>query len=210
MPRVEAFDRYAEQYDAWFERHSCLYASELQALRTLLPESTRGIEIGVGSGRFALPLGIRWGADPSVRMLEMAEARGLEVVSARAEALPFKSSCFDLVLFVTTLCFLDDVETALEEAYRVLGGTGTILIGMFDCGSPQGRSFIRGKRGKLFFQEARFYSVESTALLMGKLGFQHFEFRQTLRRPAIKIKQVEPLEKGYGEGLFVAIKAKKP
>ena len=51
-----------------------------------MPKVTCGIEIGVGTGRFAVPLGIRWGMDPSIRMVKMAKARGLQVVAARAEA----------------------------------------------------------------------------------------------------------------------------
>ena len=67
-----------------------------------MPKVTRGMEVGVGAGRFAVPLGIRWGIDPSIRMAEMAKARGLQVVAARAEGLPFTVRRFDLVLFVTT------------------------------------------------------------------------------------------------------------
>ena len=55
MPGAEVFNQYAERYDSWFERDPGLYAAELQALRALLPESKRGIEVGVGSGRFARP-----------------------------------------------------------------------------------------------------------------------------------------------------------
>jgi len=209
VPGLDPFDRHAEQYDAWFERHPHLYASELRALRALMPRSTLGIEIGVGTGRFALPLGIHWGADASVRMLEMAKARGLKSVSARAEVLPFKASRFDLVLFVTTLCFLEDVETALGEANRVLRCPGTILIGMFDRDSPLWSSFIREIRESIFFREARFYSVELVTSLMRRLGFNQFEYCQTLGRPLIEIRKVEPVEKGYGEGLFAVIKASK-
>ena len=46
--------------------------------------------MGIKTGRFAVPLGIRWGMDPSIRMVKMAKARGLQVVASRAEALPFK------------------------------------------------------------------------------------------------------------------------
>jgi hypothetical protein len=55
MPGVEVFDRYAERYDAWFERHPHHYEAELRALRALMPKLTFGIEIGVGTGRFAVP-----------------------------------------------------------------------------------------------------------------------------------------------------------
>ena len=174
-----------------------------------MPQVTRGIEMGVGTGRFAVPLGIRWGMDPSIRMVKMAKARGLQVVASRAEALPFKDCRFDLILFVTTICFLNDVETALGEAYRALRGSGTILIGMFDRHSPVWSLFFREIKGSIFFQTARFYSVESVVSLMRKTGFKEFEFRQTISCPTKETERAVPVEEGYGGGLFVVIKANK-
>lgn len=209
MPGVEAFDQYADRYDSWFERHPGLYAAELQALRALLPGSTCGLEIGVGSGRFAQSLRIRYGVDPALRMLELAKIRGIQAVCARAEALPFPAVRFDLVLVVTTLCFLDDAEVGLKEACRVLIPGGTILIGTFDHDSPPGVLFVRENKESPFFQEARFYSVETVALRLRKAGFHEFEYRQTLRQGTVLINRKEPVKEGYGQGLFVVIKARK-
>ena len=174
-----------------------------------MPKVTRGIEVGVGTGRFAAPLGIRWGIDPSIPMTEMAKVRGLQVVASRAEALPFKDCRFDLVLFVTTICFLNDVETALREATRALRGEGIIVIGMFDPQSPVWSLFFREIKGSIFFQTARFYSVQSVVSLMRKIGFKEFEFRQTIFDPTNETEQAISVEEGYGRGLFVAIKANK-
>jgi SAM-dependent methyltransferase len=209
MPGLDPFDRYAERYDQWFERHPHYYEAELRALRALMPNVSCGIEMGVGTGRFAVPLGIRWGMDPSIRMVKMAKARGLQVVASRAEGLPFKDCRFDLILFVTTICFLNEVETAFREAYRTLRGGGIILIGMFDRHSPLGSTFIRENQESIFFRKARFYSVESVIALMRKTGFEQFEFRQTISPPTKETEQAVPVEEGYGRGLFVVIKANK-
>jgi SAM-dependent methyltransferase len=209
MPGVEVFNRHTERYDQWFERHPEQYEAELRALSALLPRVNRGLEIGVGTGRFSVPLGIRWGVDPSIRMGKMAKSRGIQVISARAEGLPFKAFQFDLVLLVTTLCFLNDPGAALKEVYRVLISGGTILIGTFDPDSPPGVPFIRENKGSPFFQEARFYSVESVAALMRSTGFNQFEYRQTLRQVVALPAQVQTAEEGYGQGLFVVIKARK-
>ncbi len=56
MAKVEPFEEYASQYEGWFERNRFVYESELRAIRKQLPKSNNGIEIGVGSGRFAIPL----------------------------------------------------------------------------------------------------------------------------------------------------------
>jgi len=36
----EAFERYAEEYDAWYDKYRPVYESELLALKTFLPENT--------------------------------------------------------------------------------------------------------------------------------------------------------------------------
>jgi hypothetical protein len=71
-------------------------------LSALLPRVNWGLEIGVGTGRFAVPLGVRWGVDPSIRMGKMAKARGIQVVSGRAESLPFKACRICLTLMIGT------------------------------------------------------------------------------------------------------------
>lgn len=53
MPRTAAFDQHAERYDAWFEQHPAVYASELAAVRTLWPPVREALE--VASGRGGLP-----------------------------------------------------------------------------------------------------------------------------------------------------------
>ena len=83
---TEPFIRHHRRYDDWFERHRAAYLSELLAVRTLLPWKGRGLEIGVGTGRFASPLGVEFGIDPAAEMLDYAEARGVRVVRAVAEA----------------------------------------------------------------------------------------------------------------------------
>jgi len=49
MPKVEPFEKYAFQYENWFERNKFVYESELAAIREQLPKSGKGMEIGVGS-----------------------------------------------------------------------------------------------------------------------------------------------------------------
>ena len=74
----------------------------------------------MGSGRFAAPLGIQVGVDPSPAMLALAAAHGIAVVAGTAENLPFPPACFEYALIVTTLCFVDSPARMLAEAHRVL------------------------------------------------------------------------------------------
>lgn len=88
MAKTAPFDAYDERYEHWFDEHQAAYLSELLALRSLVPWEGHGLEIGVGTGRFAAPLGVPVGVDPSGAMLCRAAARGIETVRGVAEALP--------------------------------------------------------------------------------------------------------------------------
>nr|WP_319374299.1 hypothetical protein [uncultured Methanobacterium sp.] len=70
MVIVRPFENYSKKYDEWFDKNRFIHESELQAVKELLSNSKNGIEVGVGSGRFAAPLGIKLGLDPSRKMGE--------------------------------------------------------------------------------------------------------------------------------------------
>ena len=58
MAKIQPFEKYTERYEDWFEKHKYAYLSELKAVSSLLPENRENcLEIGVGTGRFAAPLG---------------------------------------------------------------------------------------------------------------------------------------------------------
>ena len=68
MAITKPFDEHIEEYENWFEINRFAYESELLAVKALLPQSGNGMEIGVGSGQFSEPLGIRLGIEPSAKM----------------------------------------------------------------------------------------------------------------------------------------------
>ena len=209
MPRVAPFDAHWSRYEAWFRKHEAAYLSELLALRAFVPWSGLGIEIGVGSGRFAAPLGIRVGVDPSPRMLAIAAARGIEAVEGVAEDLPFASASFDFALVVTTICFVDSPARMLAEAYRVLNPGGSCVIGLIDRESPLGQDYLAHQTENIFYREATFYSAEDVERLLGQAGFAIKAWGQTLSRPLAEIRDVEPLQSGRGRCAFVVVSARK-
>lgn len=209
MPGQEAFDKNVERYEAWFIEHPLVYVSELHAVRELLPGSGRGIEIGVGTGRFAAPLGIPVGVEPSRAMAAVAEQRGVRVSNGVAESLPFDDSRFDFALMVTTVCFLDDLDLAFGEAHRVLKPGGAFIIGFVDRNSPLGRQYRERKDRSVFYRDATFYSEDEIVSRLKISGFSGFAFRQTLFRPIEEMKDVEPVTVGSGKGSFVVIRGMK-
>src|SRR3972149_11606972 len=123
---MNVFEEAALEYDEWFETHEWVYKSEVEAIKNLIPETGEGIEIGVGTGRFSIPFGIKVGVEPAKAMAEIARKRGISVYESKAENLPFQDNSFDFALMVTTLCFLENPLQALQEAKRILRPSGKL------------------------------------------------------------------------------------
>lgn len=209
MPNITPFEEYTSRYEKWFEDNHKIYESELNAVKANMPSFSRGIEVGVGSGRFAAPLDIRLGLDPSPGMLDISRKRKIEVVRGVAEKLPFKDSCFDLVLMTTTICFLDGIASAFREVNRILMPGGSFVIGFIDRNSPVGRSYRKKSSNNIFYGIATFYSVEEIVSLLKASGFDEPVFTQTIFRDLKHIKDIEPVVPGHGQGSFVVIRALK-
>lgn len=209
MPRVAPFEAHHQRYEAWFEKHEAAYISELLALRPFVPWEGKGLEIGVGSGRFAAPSGVQVGVDPSPAMLSHAVARGIEVVEGLGENLPFATDCFDFALVVTTLCFVDAPARMLTEAHRVLKPGGRLVIGFIDRESGLGQDYLLHQAESVFYREATFYSADEVGRLLLESGFSIDDWVQTLFHPLAEIREIEILRAGHGQGALVVIAASK-
>ncbi len=209
MTGPDTFDNFAAEYDAWFDTHEEAYALELEAVRQLLPEHGCGVEIGTGTGRFTQPLGVSAGVEPSAAMRSRALARGVNVIDARAESLPFEDRVYDYALLVTTVCFLDTPEAAFREVHRVLKPTGQIIIGLVDRDSVLGRQYQARKHTSRFYKEARFHSVEEVRRCLENTGFSQFDYVQAILPGDVTEPGKRGVKTGYGEGSFVVMRAHK-
>ncbi|HBE04360.1 MAG: methyltransferase type 11 [Spirochaetes bacterium GWF1_41_5] len=209
MPKIAPFDLHTELYETWFEVNKIVYESEIAAIKKLIPFSGSGIEIGVGSGRFAEPLGIKFGIEPSRNMRKLAKSKGIKVIDAAAEDIPLQDSSFEFAMMITTVCFLDNIEKAFKEAYRIIKENGSLIIGFVDKESPLGKFYEKHKEQSAFYREAVFYSVSEIIHYMEIAGFINFNYCQTIFKPLKEIKKIEPVKDGYGEGSFVVIKGYK-
>lgn len=97
------------------------------------------LDVGCGDGAFAAVLARQrvhvTGLDAAPVMLAAARQRAewegtlLDLVEGRAEALPFHDDTFDIVLAVTSLCFVREAGQAVAEMARVLKPGGRLVIG---------------------------------------------------------------------------------
>ena len=210
MANTRAFDENATAYDEWFEDHKSFYESELAAIRSLIPTTGKGIEIGVGTGRFAEPLGIGVGIEPSPAMRAIARERGISAIDGVAEKLPVESETFDYALFVTTICFLDSLNQAFGETFRILKPKGIVVIGFIEKESALGRIYQQRKAESRFYREASFHTAGEIIRALEATGFTDFSFVQTLFSGEEETGAVQPFKEGYGDGAFVVVRAKKP
>jgi ubiquinone/menaquinone biosynthesis C-methylase UbiE len=201
------FDRYYEKYDAWYDNNVFAYLSEIKALRKVLPKKGAGLEIGVGTGRFAAALGIKYGIDPSEKMLDIAEKRGITVKPGYGEKIPFGDSFFDYAAIIITLCFVNDPAGVLRDSARVLKKNGKIIIAIIDKNSFLGESYREGKR--VFYKKARFFSVMEITGLLKRSGFGKITYYQTIFKFPKEMNSVENPIKGFGKGAFAVIGAVK-
>ena len=201
------FDTLASEYEAWFVENKVLFQSELLALKQVVPVDKKGVEIGIGSGIFAEQLGIRFGIDPSEKMLEIARQRGLEVQNGVAENLPCENETFDFAVLINSICFIGDPDLALIEANRILKNNGEIIIAILDKETRFGRFLESEKQKSPFYRHARFFSVPEIRELLEKNKFRVAQTVQTLENPATQ--KIENPEEGYGKGSFVVIKGVK-
>jgi SAM-dependent methyltransferase len=123
MPGRLSFDRVAAVYDVT----RALSPRAMSRVLGVLVEELRGkrvLEVGVGTGRYAVPLqksGIRVvGVDISRHMVKLGLAKGLrDIVFADGARLPFVARAFDVATTNHVLHLISNWADVLEEIARV-------------------------------------------------------------------------------------------
>ena len=208
QPNVEVFDREWKKYDDWYDQNPLIFQSELKALSKVIP-SGKGIEIGVGSGRFASFFHIPFGVDPAFSALCLSAKRNISVAQGIGEELPFKDRSFHFALIVATLCFVKNPLFVLRETYRVLKYDGTLVLAIINRSSAWGRFLQQKISRSLFLKNARLFESEEIFSLLQNTKFQVTSTVQTLLLTPPEVKDIEEPQKGFGKGGFVVYKADK-
>lgn len=167
------FDLLAERYDKWYDRHREIYEKELRLIRKPKKPS---LEIGVGTGRFCEPLGIDIGIDISKKVLEIAKNR-CKVIRADACNMPFKDEVFSTVYIIFTLCFLENPNESLKEAWRVLKKDGRLIMCVIPKDSGLGEEYSR--KQSPFYKIAKFYREGEIEKMLEESRFEIVEVRRT-------------------------------
>lgn len=205
-----AFDQAATEYDAWFDSESgqIIFKLEVDCLRNLMALAPgRWLEVGVGTGRFAVALGVPEGVDPTASMRVLAERRGIHTVDAVGEGLPYADRTFDGLLMTTTLCFLADPAIVLRECQRVLKDAGRLVVGLIPADSSWGRLYARkAAEGHPIYSAATFHTSDQVIGLAADAGFGFQEAWSCLLASPESFGDSEQPHKGIVPGAgFVAV-----
>lgn len=198
------FDRASEYYDSTRALSALAMASTLAQIVPELKQLGPSLEIGVGTGRFALPLadaGVDMvGIDLSRPMLAklVDKAGGTQpfpLLEGDATRLPFSDSVFGSAVAVHVLHLIGDWGSAIDEILRVVRPGGRLLV---DFGG-----FGTGMWGELqqVFSEASGVSFES----IGAPG--EAEVDEALQRRGARLRLLEPVldKKSFPYRMFVRL-----
>ena len=135
---LKSFDRVADVYDSTRGLPDGVAAQVADALATILRETgdaPRLLEVGIGTGRMAVPLaerGVRvTGIDISPAMLAilLGKRRDINVMLAEAARPPLRPASFDASLFVHILHLVPDAEATVRATLALVRRGGIAIAG---------------------------------------------------------------------------------
>ncbi len=229
------FDEHAGEYDSWFLKNRNVLQSEVLLLAGFLQDPGQALSVGCGSGLFEKILredhgiDIHHGVEPASGMAEIAIKRGMEVREGTAEALPFEEDSFDTAILNGTPGYIDDLERAFAEVFRILRPGGHIVVADVPAESSYALLYrLAASIGSWedpslqaiapahpypveFAAAATWRTTEEKMSLLRKVGFEALETTQTLTvHPKFSDDVAEAPSPGHERGDYVAIRARRP
>lgn len=230
----EAYDKYAEEYDAWFIKNANVLESEAALVAKTLENAGKVLSIGCGSGLFEMIIRKRRGIivtdgiEPSGSMAEIAVKRGMNVTIGTAEDIvaPEMEGQYDTLLFNGCPCYMNDLQKAFDNTSRFLRRGGKAIV--IDIPKESAYAMLYNLAKTLgtwdhpmlkgicppdpypieFVSMANWRTTDEKIECLKKSGYSNFSFMQTLTRfPLCSDDRFEEPSEGRDRGSYVAITA---
>lgn len=138
----KSFGKYARQYDSLATVQKKVTDRFTELLANSISPPTTLLDIGSGTGRLLekisliFPETALFGVDLAFGMTKIARNRleqndRASLVCSDAEELPFRDKSFDMVISTSTYQWINPLEKAFTEAYRILKPSGRFLFALF-------------------------------------------------------------------------------
>jgi ubiquinone/menaquinone biosynthesis C-methylase UbiE len=213
------FDAWPEKYDRWFETPIGAmvkkYENELLLdLLQPLPEE-RILDAGCGTGVFTINIlgfGPRiTGLEISYPMLKRAKQKSkgypFRAVAGDMRHLPFGNGCFDKVVSMTALEFIEDGKGAVKNLFRVTKKGGVVVVTTLNSLSPWAdRRKKEAEKGHALFKQMIFRSPDDLRALAPVDGTVKTAIHFLKDDDPQKVPEIESegKKKGLDTGAFVA------
>jgi ubiquinone/menaquinone biosynthesis C-methylase UbiE len=175
------FDAIADGYDLWYETaEGAMYDHlEKKVISKYLPRNVQRmklLEIGCGTGhwsQFFSEYGFEvTGIDVSDRMIKIAQNKDIPNASFQimdGQSLPFGDGSFDVAAAITTLEFIDNAESVVQEMVRCTRKpAGQLLIGVLNALAGFNRK--REQDPESLYAMARLFSPRQLKRLLEPYG----------------------------------------
>lgn len=134
------FNHIASQYDQWYETPLGYQVDIIEKklfFQHLKKIKTRNIlEIGSGTGHWTQWLSeldfVVTGIDIAEKMLQVAVRKNIpkaDFIMQSADDLPFEDNSIENVVAITSLEFVENIDKAMKEIFRVLKPEGYFIVG---------------------------------------------------------------------------------
>ena len=129
---IEAMDKLAEKRDKYIKRNKYYYKDLLKLFRYNIPEGSKILEIGCGTGYLLNSLnpyrGV--GIDISSKMVDVAKKKyhHLEFIHEDAEHLSLSDETFDFIIISDTLSYFEDIQQVFTGLWKVSHPATRIII----------------------------------------------------------------------------------
>ncbi len=160
------------------------------------PARHRVLDVGCGDGTLVRALAARGadavGIDPDPAMLAAARAHTAaagvhgQFAAGRMERLPFPDGSFDVVIAVTSLCFVADAAAAMREMARAARPGGRLVVGELGRWSVWAAARrCRGWLGNPTWQAAHFRTATGLCGLARQAGLSVVSLRGAVFYPPV-------------------------